>query len=95
LSAVGTLHAMASGDTVELAVDGGPAWRVTYTAEQALGDDNRPAPGFTIGWYVLRGPGGTEKTFRHSPYKPGTWAGQAKVYVAEQVSDAILRGSGR
>lgn len=80
----GVLHGMESGQKMQV----GDHHTVEYQAQQAMGDDNRPARGYTTGYYHVEGPGGM-RSFRHSPYNPVGWASSAKRYAAEQAAKHI------
>lgn len=63
---------------------------VRYEAEQAMGDNGRPAKGYTVGHYHVHGPGEDEHaSFRHSPQGP-TLTG-AKGYAARQAADHVSK----
>lgn len=82
------LNQMKSGQRQSLTGPTGKKVTVHYEAEQAMGDDNRPARGYTVGYYHVHGPGEDEhKSFRHSPHGP-TLMG-AKPYAAEQAAKHI------
>lgn len=62
--------------------------RVRYEAEQAMGDDNRPAKGYTTGHFHVHGPGDDDYTsFRHTPQGP-TLTG-AKQYAADRAAERV------
>jgi hypothetical protein len=62
--------------------------RVRYESEQALGDDNRPAKGYTVGHFHVHGPGDDDyESFRHSPQGP-TLTG-AKQYAADRAAERV------
>jgi hypothetical protein len=66
------------------------AVKVTYSAEQAMGDNGQPAKGYTVGHFGVHGPGDDDyASFRHSPHGP-TLEG-AKPYAAKQAADRISR----
>ena len=61
---------------------------VRYESEQALGDNNLPAKGYTTGHYHVHGPGeGDYESFRHSPHGP-TLMG-AKPYAADRAAERV------
>ncbi len=76
------LNQMKHGDEIQVP----PNHSVRYESEQAMGDDNRPAKGYTVGYFHVTGPSGT-KSFRHSPQGPGLMG--AKGYAADQAAGHI------
>lgn len=87
---VGTLMGLPSGGEVQLSAEG-HQFTVTYHAEQAVGDDNRPARGYTTGLYTLTRPGGIVTYHRHSPWQATGWSSLARVSAAEDVANAVGR----
>lgn len=63
------------------------AFRVRYTAEQAMGDNGQPARGYTTGHFHVTDPQGKVTSFRHTPHGP-TLTG-AKGYAAGQAAQMI------
>jgi len=83
----GMLSGMSNGDEREVAA-GGKKMRVHYESEQAMGDNGKPAKGYTVGYYNVHGPSEDQyESFRHSPHGP-TLMG-AKPYAAEQAAQHI------
>lgn len=88
-ASVGLLHGMRSGDSHEVM-----GHSVSYDAQQALGDNNQPAKGFTVGGYLVEHPEGGTHYFHHSPYNPDeSWSASAKRYAAEKAMDYIRRSA--
>lgn len=82
------LSQMKSGEEHHLSDDSGKKVRVRYEAEQAMGDNNLPAKGYTVGYYHVHGPGEDDhESFRHSPQGPTLE--MAKPYAAEQAAKRI------
>lgn len=80
----GQFSQMNHGD--EISIEDPVPVKVRYESEQAMGDDNKPARGYTVGYYHVTGPKGT-KSFRHSPHGPGLTG--AKPYAAEQAASHV------
>lgn len=87
------LAAMKDGEQMEVSRDGERIATVSYHAEQATGDDGRPAPGYTVGLYWVREPifgaRGRSESFRHSPQGPTL--SMAKTYAAGQAAAFITK----
>jgi hypothetical protein len=67
----------------------GLTFTVTYTEEQAHGDDGRPVPGDTVGEFTLTHPSGRVE---HIHVGPGPLA---KLYHAEQIGKTIASAISR
>lgn len=62
--------------------------KVRYEAQQAMGDNNKPARGYTTGHFHVEGPGDDDyASFRHSPQGP-TLMG-AKQYAADRAAERV------
>jgi len=83
------LSGMKHGEEKTISNGGGKSVKVHYESEQALGDNNRPAKGYTVGYYHTVPDEGTgaPKSFRHSPHGPGLTS--AKPYAAGLAADRI------
>jgi len=83
------LAAMTHGDEAQFSNDKGKTVKVQYQSEPALGDNNQPAPGYTVGYYHVS-PENSEElptSYRHSPHGPGLMG--AKPYAAGQAAQRI------
>lgn len=60
---------------------------VNYEEQQAMGDNNLPARGYTTGHFHVTDPQGKTTSFRHSPQGKGLEL--AKNYAARQAADHI------
>jgi hypothetical protein len=78
---------MAHGEVQNVSHPSVGDFRVEYEAEQAMGDNNLPARGYTVGHYHVTEPSGKVVSFRHSPHGP-TLTG-AKPYAARQAAEHI------
>jgi hypothetical protein len=68
--------------------ESGKKVKVRYESEQAMGDNNKPAKGYTTGHYHVDGPGEDDHaSFRHSPQGP-TLTG-AKQYAADRAAERV------
>lgn len=66
----------------------GRSVRVRYASEQAMGDNNLPAKGYTTGHFHVYGPGEDDhESYRHSPQGP-TLTG-AKQYAADRAAERV------
>lgn len=87
-SLAGHLSGMESGQETEINHPEKGKVVVRYESRQALGDNNQPAKGYTVGHYQVEGPGEKDyESFRHSPHGP-TLMG-AKPYAAEQAANRV------
>lgn len=81
------IGSLKSGEETELA-HGEKKVKVRYEAQQAMGDNNKPARGYTVGHFHVQGPGDEDyESFRHSPQGP-TLMG-AKQYAADRAAERV------
>jgi hypothetical protein len=88
------MQRLTNGGSRTFSTPNGHSYSVQYHAEQALGDDNKPAPGYTTGAYSVYHDqsGQSLGHYRHSPYNPdASWSQGAKRYAADQAAEALER----